>query len=253
MINIEKYKETALKILSPIRPVDERNKIDMQFIYAPRIYTTTSLQEYYLIFFLFNDLLEFHGTGKFEKIAWSFPIDFNGKIFLIQYRKLGLGVFGDHNESAEDDAEEIVKRINSAVKSVRPFYNYIAEEAVKNSKFNIKNNNQILYERFNYLLSLYKEQYNKYIENKDNTEAITETFVGGSMITYKNNGYPFYRHANWIAISCIEAFFSWTEHLFVHLAVIAQNIDSGQGVSNLIEANGKPSTEQPYQITQKKQ
>ena len=38
-----------------------------------------------------------------------------------------------------------------------------------------------------------------------------------------------------MAISCIEAFFSWTEHLFVHLAIIRQGLSKGEEVTKLIE------------------
>jgi hypothetical protein len=236
----EKYKEIALKILSPIKPPDEKTLAKEKFLFnAQRSKAGYRLPEYYLIFFLFNDLLEFKNLGKFEKIAWSFPIDYKGRAFLIEYRKFGVGVFVQDPELDEKEAEEIVKKINGAIKSIRPFYDHLAEEAVKRSEFNIINNNQKLYERFQYLLSLYKKEFKKYLKNKDKTKIESKVFKHGTMTSHTNLGYKYYQKSNWIAIACIEAFFSWTEHLFIHLAVVAENLSSGEDVSNLIEAEWK--------------
>lgn len=240
MIDIEKYKQTALKILSPIRPVDKTTSANEKFLFtAQRSMAGQRLPEYYLIYFLFADLLGFRNLGKFEKVAWSFPIDYNGKAFLIEYRKFGVGVFVQDKEVDEKDAAEITKKINGAVKSVRGYYDYIAEEAVKNSEFSIINNNQSLYQRFNYLLSLYKIEYNKYLKNKDKTKITTKKSKYGEMTSYTNLGIKYKYKANWIAISCIEAFYSWTEHLFIHLAVVAHQLSDGENISNLIDNEWK--------------
>jgi len=240
LVNKEKYRQLALKILSPIKPIDETTLANEKFLFiAQRSIAGRKLTEYYLIYFLFADLLDYKNLGRFEKIAWSFPIDYNGKAFLIEYRKFGIGVFVQDSEVDEKDAEEITKKINGAVKSVSVYYDYIAEQAVKKSEFNIVNNNQRLYQRFNYLLSLYKNEYNKYLKNKDKTKIKTKKSKYGKMTSYENLGFQYKQKANWIAISCIEAFYSWTEHLFIHLAVVAQNLSDGEKVSNLIEEEWK--------------
>ncbi len=219
MVDLKRHKEIALAILSPIKPADEKTSANDKFLFtAHRSQAGNELLEYYLIYFLLNDLLGFKNLGRFEKIAWSFPIDYKGRAFLIEFRKFGVGVFVQDSKKDEKDAKEIVKKINGAIKSARPFYDYLAEEAVRQSKFNIENNNQELYRRLEYLLSLYKKEYKKYI---------------------KNNGYKYYQNANWIAISCIEAFFSWTEHLFIHLAVVAQNLSNGEAIADLIDDEWK--------------
>lgn len=232
MIDIEKYKQLALKILSPIKPADKETSAPKDFFFtAQRSIAGQKLPEYFLVYFLFADLLGFKNLGQFDKVAWSFPIDYKGKAFLIEYRKFGIGVFVQNKEIDEKDAEEITKKIIEVIKSIRPYYDYIAEEAVKKSEFNIINNNQALYKRFNFLLSLYKKEYNKYLKNKDKTKA--------EVTSYYYLGLPFKQKSNWIAISCIEAFFSWTEHLFIHLAVVAQNLSDGEAISKLIEAEWK--------------
>ncbi len=61
------------------------------------------------------------------------PLDFDGQAFLIEHRKLGLGVFAHNPKKEEDAAEEIVVRIHIVVKVARPFFDWLAEQAVHHS------------------------------------------------------------------------------------------------------------------------
>ncbi|MBE9577241.1 hypothetical protein [Flavobacterium proteolyticum] len=234
---IEKYKEIALKILSPIKSIDENTKAEKNFLFtAKRCPTTNRLPNYYLVYFLFADLLKYKDLGKFEKIAWSFPIEYNGKAFLIEYRKFGIGIFVNDIEKDQVEANEIVNKIIRAVKAVKLYYNYVAEEGVKKSEINVNNFNSDLFERFNYLKDLYKKQYSKYEKNKGKTT--TKNLPNGGKVVSRLD-YKFLKNSNHLAISTIEAFFSWTEHLFIHIAIIAQNISDGEKISKLIEAEWK--------------
>jgi len=239
LIDIEKYRKKALQILSPIKPADKGTNAVNDFLFsAKRSEASRLLPEYYLIFFLFSDLLNFKNLGRFEKIAWSFPIDYKGKAFLVEHRKFGVGVF-IQDEEDQEMAKEIAKKISGAVKSIRPYYDYLAEEAVSNSEFNVINNNRQLFDRFNFLLDSYKTEYQKFIDNKGKTEKKVEKSEFGEFTTIASLDFEFKQRANWLAISCIEAFYSWTEHLFIHLAIIGQNLSDGEKVSELIGAEWK--------------
>lgn len=234
---VEKYKEIALRILSPIKLIDDKTKADKNFIFsAKRCPTINRLPDYYLVYFLFADLLKYKDLGKFEKIAWSFPIEYNGKAFLIEYRKFGIGIFVNEIEKDQVEANEIVNKIIRAVKAVKLYYNYVAGEGVKKSEINVNNFNFDLLERFNYLKDSYKNQYSKYEKNKGKTK--TENLTNGGKIVSRLD-YKFLKNSNHLAISTIEAFFSWTEHLFIHISIIAQNISDGEQISKLIEAEWK--------------
>jgi hypothetical protein len=239
MFDIKKYETIAIDFLSPIKPIDEKTKAPKYFLHtAMRSKAGIKLPEFYLIYFLFGELLKYRNLGRFEKVAWSFPIDYNGKAFLIEFRKFGIGVF-IQEDSDEKDASEIVKKINKTVKSIKPYFDYLAEEAVKTSKFTIVNNNRYLFNRFDYFKAMYKKEYKKYLKYKDETKKTVKKTKYGEVVSYTNLGFKYIQKANWIAIACIEAFFSWTEHLFIHLAVISNNVSDGIEVSNLISSEWK--------------
>jgi len=233
-IDIEKYRQNALKILLPIKPADNKTQAEDTFLLnAIRSNAGREIENYYLVYFLFVNLLEFKNLGRFEKLAWSIPIDYNGKAFLIEHRKMGVGIF-IQSEEDEDDAKLITKKINGAIKSSRPYFNYLAEEAVKSSQLNIVNNNEALFNRYNYFLKLYQAENNKKEKREKEQISIDGNFVLGSQKYLELR-----ESTRWLAISAIEAFFSWTEHLFIHLAVITQKITTGEEVSKLIDAEWK--------------
>ena len=240
MNDLDKYKRKALMILSPIKEVDKSTQADKNFLFnAKKSKASFDLPDYFLIYFLFSDLLGFKNLGKFDKVAWSFPIDYNGKAYLVEYRKFGVGVFVHDLDTEEEIAREIVNKINSAVKSIGPYYDFLAGESVKKSEFNIINNNRSLFERFDFLLKLYKKEFNKYIRFKDFIQFAPKEATISTPSSYIDKSFRYRQRANWLAISCIEAFFSWTEHLFIHLTVVAQNVSDGEYITRLIDAEWK--------------
>lgn len=234
IIDIEKYRENALKILAPIKSVDENSKADESLLFfATRSNAGREIQDYYLVYFLFVNLFGFKDMGRFEKSAWSIPIDYKGKAFLIEHRKMGVGIF-IQNEDDEEEAKIITKKINGAIACARPYFKYLAEESVKSSDINIVNNNGNLFERFSYFLNLFKRANSK--TNKLSNKSIWQD---GHLILASKEYHEARQATKWLAISTIESFFSWTEHLFIHLAVITQKIKTGDEVTKLIDAEWK--------------
>lgn len=233
-MDIERYRENALKILAPIKSVDKDSKADESLLFsAKRSIAGRKINDYYLVYFLFVNLLDFKNMGKFEKSAWCIPIDYEGKVFLIEHRKMGVGIF-IQNEDDEDQAKIITKKINGAIACARPYFKYLAEESIKSSDINIVNNNQNLFERFNYFLDLFKQENNKTVKLSD--ESIWQD---GHLIFASKDYHKVRQAAKWLAISTIESFFSWTEHLFIHLAIITQKVKTGEEVTKLIDAEWK--------------
>ena len=87
-------RKAALEAIAPIRPADENTKARNDTLFnATRSRAGQMLPEYFLVYFFLVEFLGFRNLGKFEKLAWSVPIDFNGKAYLIEHRKFGIGVF----------------------------------------------------------------------------------------------------------------------------------------------------------------
>jgi len=120
---------------------------------ARRTSAGQELPPYYLVHFLLIDFLGFPNLGQREKVSWSIPIDYEGRVFLIEHRKLGLGIFCDDPNSGEDTARAIVTRVQKAVGVAHRFFDWLADEAVAASKVNVVNRSPQLFDRYRFLLN----------------------------------------------------------------------------------------------------
>src|SRR5687767_4521076 len=85
---LEAIRRAARKAIGEIRLVGEGGKdSETCWFHGERTEAGRSVPPYYLIYFLFVELLEFPDLGRSEKVAWSVPIDYKGKVFIIEHRK----------------------------------------------------------------------------------------------------------------------------------------------------------------------
>src|ERR1700690_344885 len=127
----DRVRAVARRAIAPIKPADETSEAEDEFLFrATRLEASSALPRRYLLYFLFVELLGFQNLGRFEKIAWSVPIDFEGRAYLIEHRKFGIGVFGSASERAEQDAGRIVSLIKRGVRTAQPFFRWMADKAV---------------------------------------------------------------------------------------------------------------------------
>ena len=104
-----------MRAISPVKSAGQTTLADRDFLFsAKRTDAGQKLPPYYLVYFLLVELLSFENLGQWEKLSWSVPIDFKGRAFLVEHRKMGLGVFAQDLERDEDDAREIVIRIQES-------------------------------------------------------------------------------------------------------------------------------------------
>jgi hypothetical protein len=226
--------ERALRALGNVKPANDNTIAPKDFLFkAARTDAGRQLPPYYLVYFLLHDLLGFRDLGRFEKVSWSIPINYNGKAFVVEHRKFGLGVFAYDVKRDENEAKEITQSIQKAVKVAKPYYEWVASEAVASSKLNVTNNSPDLYGRYEYLLTLYESEQKEATARKDEVHKKTTKTEHGSYTSSHRPSTQLRQNANWLAISTIEAFFSWTEHLFVHLAIVARGEFDGNNVANL--------------------
>lgn len=231
---IEKLKKKVEAILDPISSaVDKGTKADKNFLFsAVRTDAGRSLPPYYLVYFLFVDFLGYKNLGQFEKVSWSVPIDYNGTAYLLEHRKLGMGLFAGDKESQESECQKIVKKISKAVKVAQPYFEWIANEAAKRADLNVLNHSLRLHERYLFLVNEYQEKIEEAKSRKD--ERIRTEYSSTSWSIEM----PYYRlknEAEWLAISAIDAFYSFTEHVFIHAAILKGLLVTGEDVASLAD------------------
>lgn len=226
----------CLKALGDVSPVADPEGYEY---FGARTNAGRKLPPAYLVHFLLVDLLKFPSTGIGEKVAWTIPVVHSGKTFTISHRKFGVGVFGGNALADEDAALEITNRIQKAVKEARPFFDWLARRAVERSKLNVVNNANDLFDRFEYLLKLYKEKRDEAVKRKDE-RSVTEIKDEKGNVTGWSHSFPVFQledEARWLALSVIEAFFSWTEHVFIHIGILNCRVITGIQVTELAAAD----------------
>ena len=206
---------------------------------ATRTIAGQQLPAPYLVYFLLVDLLGYRDLGRWEKLSYSVPVDFNGTAYLIEHRKFGLGLFAADPATQEGDAQKIVHLIQKAVKVTRPYFEYLANEAAAGSRLNVANYSRSLYERFEYLRQLYRAKAAEAELRKDEC-IVKETKGEGGRMRSQTFHYPAWelrRAARWLGLSAVEAFFSWTEHVLIHIAILHGRCTTGTAVSHLAAAD----------------
>ena len=224
--------EAVTRAVYPLQSGDGKT-----YFYGTRTDAGHELPPYYLVYFLLVDLLEYPCFGRQEKIAWSVPVQLNGQLFIIEQRKLGFGVFCNPNEVYEEQAKEVVALIQKGVRAAHPFFDLIAANAVNQSKVSLINKSTSLFNRFEFFLTQYEHVSEEARQQAD--EKIVETKQLKEGVTVTSYHFPVFeleRNAKWFALAAIDSFFSWTEHMFIHLAVLLGKIVTAAEVADLAEA-----------------
>jgi hypothetical protein len=241
---------SAMGDLVPAGPPDSQDE-SKSFFLSSWTKAGRDLPPHYLVHFLLIGLLRFPCLGQWEKIAWSVPVRLGGKLYGVEHRKMGMGVFapnpnpsarssGVASESEESDAREIVRRIKRAVDLAVPYFEWRAKTAAKGRDINVVNTSAALFERYRFFCEQFELK-------------TSESLLRREEMTTPDEGLPSYKlrfahmfpsirlkeEAEWSAQAAIEAFFGWTEHVFIHLAVLQGFIRTGEDVAKLAAADWK--------------
>ena len=230
-MDIEAIRQKARAAISPLKSVSS------EFFGGDRTEAGQELPEYHLVYFLLVDLLGFQNLGRHEKIAWSIPVELDGQVLFIEHQKLGAGVFSSHNTDSEKAAREVVRLVKKGVRVAQPYFDWRAKEAVMDSQVNVLNRSIELYDRFQFLLELYQTK-------SDESE---ESFKADSS-GFRFPDYRVSRQMEWLALSVVESFFSWTEHVFIHLAILQGECATGDGVGKLARDEWGPKFKSAFDI-----
>lgn len=217
-------------------------------ILSARTNAGRGLPPYFLVYFLLVDLLSFPSLGQWEKTAWAVPVRFRERLYFIEHKKMGLGVFapnldpnarmsGRPSGQAEEDAAAIVALIKAAIVIAEPYFQWRAQQAISTSEINVVNKSRELFDRYAYFRDRFRDMDREsqalaaHIANqrKSPYSSVDRDNVLFSMSLRK--------HIRWTAQAAIEAFFSWTEHVFIHIAILRGRVTLGTQVAELAEAN----------------
>jgi len=236
--DLDTLRKRAERAIAPIKPSSSKLAEGMDYwIAAERTDVGRDLPPYYLVYFLLVELLRFRNLGRDEKVAWVVPIEFNSHVFTVEHRKMGVGVFTTDASTKEQEAERIVSLIKRGVSVSESFFEWLALEAIRNSKLNVTNTAASLFARYEYLKARYEAAEKEASERKDERRVRVEQKSDHTVTTSESPWYELKQGARWLALATIDAFFSWTEHIFVHLAILLGHATTGQQVSDLAEAN----------------
>lgn len=214
---IEKIRLQTLAVIEPLQQAGER----IRFLEGRnRTNAGRSLPHYYLVYFLLVDLLGFHDSGVDEKVAWSVAVDYDGHVATIEHRKMGLGIFSAAMPQDEAVAEEIVKAVTRGVKVAMPYFNDIATRALQLSKVNVHNRSRWLLEKYHW----FRDQFLSRLAAIDAIDYSLE---------HPPSPFGLRKESEWLGVAAIEAFFSWSEHVLVHIAILTGKVTTGQDVEDL--------------------
>jgi hypothetical protein len=265
---LEPVRAAARRAISPIKPVDSNTEADQKFLFtATRTEAGSKLPPYYLVYFLLVDLLGFRDLGRFEKLAWSVPIDFEGVAYLIEHRKFGVGVFARDGDVWEKQANRIVELIHKGVVAAKPFFRSMAENAVHASTLNVRNVGIKLFRRYTFFRDSFRHATSeaRELQRVHAAEERQREFSFHLHSPHLPKGatwlefYDLFSHswvrksedASWFALAAVEAFFGWTEHIFIHLAILQGQVTTGVEVAEMAEADWSAKFKKAFDVTDK--
>lgn len=231
---LEQVRAAAQRALGDVHPVSDVSKA---VFYDNRTATGRNLPEHYLVHFLLIDLLAFPSLGRDEKVAWTIPVQFKDRILVIEHRKFGLGVFAQDAIADNELAQELIIRIQKAIKAAQPYFDWMASHGVEESLVNVVNNASYLFGGFEFLLGAYRAKRDEAIARQDERVVTEHESPYGKSTTVFLPSIQLENEAHWLALATVDAFYSWTEHVFIHLAILTGKATTEDEVTKLAKAN----------------
>ena len=146
---LDAVRDMVRRTILPIKSADDDQAESSPFRMV-RTVAGDKLPPYYLIYFLLVDVLGFRSAGPTEKMAWSLTFDFEGAKYTIAHVKFGLRLFAREGQEWENQASRIVGLIHRGVSRAKPIFRWMAENAVRESKLNVRNVGIKLFKRYTF-------------------------------------------------------------------------------------------------------
>jgi len=246
-------KRKVVRALGEVKPAGSPHSEDepKSLLLSSRTQGSKLLPSYYLVYFLLVDFLQYPRMGQSEKSAWTVPIRYGGRLYAIEHQKMGLRICapnsdpnarmsGRPNEQQEMDSELIAKRIQKAVSCAAPYFSWLAEKEAEGNRLNVLNHCRWLFERFQFFRTKFFDQKDEIERRNDSLRQNKDRNDIQSILGCLDSGLlKSSTEADWIAQAAVDAFFSWSEHAFIHLAILRGRVKNGTQVADLAATNWK--------------
>lgn len=148
------------------------------------------------------------------------------------------------SEEAEADAVEICELVRAAVAAATPYFEWRALQAASTSQLNVLNKSSELFDRFEH----FRGEFQRLAEASQEARRAARTESEGTSafdppsrrsIDHWLAARRISMESRWSAQAAIEAYFSWTEHAFIHIAILQGRLRVGTDVAEIAAADWK--------------
>jgi len=227
--SLEKMRNNVLRAIAPI----EKPNSDDFGSGNPRVFKGIPHSEYYLIFLLLVDLLGFKYLGPGEKVAYTIPINFEGRRHSIVYAKFGMKIVF----SEGGDGEAVYAALKNGMRAAKRYYLWRAEEASVTSDLNLISKCPQLWDKYVFLREQSETLAGKFEAEKDNA-VVEKGYNEDGSFSWASISYPAYELRNqsvWLHEAAVDAFFAWCEQALVHVAVLMGKLTNGKEIAELLK------------------
>jgi hypothetical protein len=121
-----------------------------------------------------------------------------------------------------------------------PYFEWRAQTAARGSDINVVNRSATLFERYRFFHEQFEALSSEALFRRDEMLKPEEGLSAHKLrFSHMFPGIRLSEEAAWNAQAAIEAFFSWTEHVFIHLAILQGTAVNGEEVTRLASADWK--------------
>lgn len=224
-MDLDAIKAEAGEAVRPLKPPSDWSRVEWASC-AVGVGAGYGYAEANFVLVLLVDLLGYEYSGPGDKRLWSIPVELNGTILFIELRKFGMGISGPSILVVEDAAREVVNCIDRGIQSVHKFGYFEAwiRECAGDDNAILANDSILLHDKYLFFREEFQRHWVEFEQCKSqNCIADPANIVGP--IEQHSKCARIREKAAWVGQSAIDCFFSWTEHIFVHLAVLLDRED----------------------------
>ncbi len=241
MFSIEQVRENTQRAITPLRKPTSKRKRGQQV----EKYKGIPHHYYYLIYFMMVDLLEFDHMGPGEKVAYIIPVEHEGIRYCIVYAKFGMKI----EYPKGGDPEKVFRCLEKGIRAAKPYYKWRAEQAANSVNLNLISRTRELWDKYQYLRKKSKLLAQE-AEDRKQEHTVKETVRGAITIRTVDASSPsLRREARWTGESAIEAFFAWSEHVLVHVAVLLGRVNTAKEIADLVGSDWAQKCKLVFDLT----